>query len=154
MLAEAFIPTIHGLAATGWIGGIFFAFMALRPAADKTLEPPQKLRLWHATYSQFFPWVWLFIGTLLITGYADLFLRFGGLTSGMTYLALMHIIGLVMVAFFIYLYFGLYHTLGKALAANDVPSAASAMKKIRPVMATNLTLGIIITAVGISGSYF
>lgn len=154
MLSSASIQAIHALAAMAWVGGIFFAFIALRPAADKTLEPPQKLALWHAAYSQFFPWVWIFIGLLLVTGYADLFMRFGGFSSGKTYLGFMHVIGLIMTAFFAYLYFGLYRALGRALEAKEIPTAAAVMKKMRPVMATNLTLGLVITAIGVSGSYF
>ena len=40
--------------------------MALRPAANATLEPPQRLALWQSAYRHFFPWVWLMIGVLLI----------------------------------------------------------------------------------------
>lgn len=150
---SAFIQALHGIAATAWVGGIFFAFMALRPAADKALEPPQRIKLWQAAYTHFFPWVWLFIVILLATGYADLFQRFGGLSATSTYLIAMHLIGLVMVLAFCYLYFILYRTLTKSLNSDDLTVAAGTMKKMRPVMATNLALGLIITAVGIAGPY-
>ena len=70
------IEAIHGMAAVAWVGGIFFAYMALRPAANKTLEPPLRLRLWQSAYTHFFPWVWVMIALLLVTGYLDLFNRF------------------------------------------------------------------------------
>ena len=36
-------------------------------------------------------------------------------------------------------------------AADDMPAAAATMAKMRPVMLTNLTLGLIVTAIGIAG---
>ncbi len=151
---SALIQALHGIAATAWIGGIFFAYMALRPAANIVLEPPLRLALWHAAYRHFFPWVWLCIGILLVTGYGDLFLRFNGFSSDAIYLAIMHIVGLIMVGFFCYLYFSLYRALAQALKRSDIPAAAKVMNKMRPVMAINLSLGLLIVAVGISGSYF
>ena len=40
---------LHAIAATLWIGGIFFALIALRPAAQELLQPEERdcLRLWH-----------------------------------------------------------------------------------------------------------
>lgn len=150
---NALIQALHGIAATAWIGGIFFAFMALRPAANKSLEPAQRVKLWQSAYSHFFPWVWLFIAILLATGYADLFMRFDGFSAASVYLTAMHFIGLVMVLAFCYLYFILYRKLSKSLNMGDIAVAAGTMKKMRPVMATNLILGLLITAIGIAGPY-
>lgn len=145
------IQALHGMAATAWVGGIFFAYMALRPAANATLEPAPRLRLWRSAYRHFFPWVWLMIALLLVTGYTDLFLRFGGMGRAPLYLHLMHGIGLLMVVLFGYLYFILYRKLGRAVTAGDTPGAAAVMARMRPVMAINLSLGMLITAVGIGG---
>ena len=49
---------IHHLAALIWVGGMFFAYVALRPAAMEVLDPPQRLRLWDAVFRRFFQWVW------------------------------------------------------------------------------------------------
>jgi hypothetical protein len=40
--------------------------------------PSLRLSLWQSAYTHFFSWVWVFIALLLVTGYADLYLRFGG----------------------------------------------------------------------------
>ena len=145
------IEAVHGMAATAWVGGIFFAFMALRPAANTTLEPAQRLKLWQSAYSKFFPWVWVFIALLLVTGYSDFFMRFGGFESEALYLKLMHGIGILMVIFFCYLYFVLYKRLSTAVSNEDFPAAGNTMKVMRPVMAINLSLGLLITAIGIAG---
>ena len=145
------IQALHGMAATVWVGGIFFAYMALRPAANATLEPAQRLSLWQSAYRHFFPWVWLMIVLLLLTGYTDIFVRFNGLENTALYLKLMHGIGVLMIIFFGYLYFGLYRRLGLAVAKGDTPAAAAIMARMRPVMVTNLGLGLLITAIGIAG---
>src|SRR5438105_2867776 len=55
---------LHLLGVVVWVGGMFFAYMALRPAA-KLLEPAQRLPLWGATFTHFFPWVWVSIILIL-----------------------------------------------------------------------------------------
>ena len=64
---------LHAIAATLWIGGIFFAFMALRPAAQEILQPRERLHLWQVAYRKFFRLVWVLISILLATGYLCLF---------------------------------------------------------------------------------
>ena len=144
---------LHAIAATLWIGGIFFALVALRPAAQELLQPDERLRLWRETYRNFFRLVWVLISILIATGYYQLFFRFGGFANSQPYLHLMHTIGLIMVVAFCYLYFGLYGRLCRLIDADDISAAADTLKTMRPVMATNLFLGIAITAVGVCGPY-
>ena len=46
--------SLHALAAMVWVGGMFFAYMALRPVAAKILEPAVRLALWSRTLTRFF----------------------------------------------------------------------------------------------------
>lgn len=144
---------LHAVAATLWIGGIFFAFIALRPAAQEVLQPRERLHLWRVAYRKFFRLVWLLITILLATGYYQLFSQFGGFANSQPYLHLMHTIGLIMVVIFCYLYFSLYGRLCCLVDTEDISGASDTLKKMRPVMATNLFLGIVITAVGVCGPY-
>ena len=48
------LATLHLLGVVVWVGGMFFAHMALRPAATELLEPPQRLPLLQATLMRFF----------------------------------------------------------------------------------------------------
>lgn len=59
---------LHVLGVVVWVGGMFFAYMALRPAAASLLEPPQRLTLWAGVFDKFFPWVWLSVALILLTG--------------------------------------------------------------------------------------
>ena len=70
--------SLHALAAVIWVGGMFFAYMALRPVAAQLLEPPIRLELWSQTLAQFFPWVWLAVIALPATGYWIIFAVYGG----------------------------------------------------------------------------
>ena len=144
---------LHAVAATLWIGGIFFAFIALRPAAQEVLQPRERLHLWRVAYGKFFRLVWLLITILIATGYYQLFFRFAGFANSQPYLHLMHTIGLIMVVIFCYLYFSLYFSLCRLVDTEDISAAADTLKKMRPVMATNLFLGIVITAVGVCGPF-
>ncbi len=133
---------LHLLAAVAWVGGIFFAYMALRPAS-MLLDAPQRLALWAATFGRFFPWVWGFIAMLLVSGHVLMTLAptHGGLLA-------MAAIGWTMSLLFAYLYFVLFASLKHAVAVSDTPAAAQAMVRIRPVMAANLALGLAASALG------
>lgn len=45
MTPFAFTYALHVLAALVWVGGMFFAWMVLRPAAVAALEAPARLKL-------------------------------------------------------------------------------------------------------------
>jgi uncharacterized membrane protein len=133
---------LHLLAAVAWVGGIFFAYLALRPASMQ-LAAPLRLALWAAVFGRFFPWVWGFVAVLLASGHALLAQSAAG--GGLVAMA---VIGWVMSLLFAYLYFVPFARLKRALAATDAPGAALAMARIRPVMAVNLALGMAASALG------
>ncbi len=47
--------SLHLLASVIWVGGMFFAFMFLRPAAANLLEAEQRFPLWANVFKRFFP---------------------------------------------------------------------------------------------------
>jgi uncharacterized membrane protein len=56
MMETTFARTLHILGAVVWVGGMFAAYVCLRPAAG-ALEPPQRLALWRRFFAKFFLWV-------------------------------------------------------------------------------------------------
>jgi len=70
------------------------------------------------------------------------------LTQAGKSLLAMAAIGWVMSLLFAYLYFVPFVSLRRAVATSDTPVAARAMSRIRPVMATNLVLGLIASVLG------
>jgi len=141
---------LHLLAAIGWVGGMLFAHMVLRPSA-MALEPPVRLALWNRVFSRFFPLVWVCVLTLLLTGHG---LTGLGAGRGSYPVLAMTMIGWVMAALFAYLYFRPYAALRTALAVGDIPAAAAAQNVIRQIVATNLTLGLITCVIGVLARFF
>ncbi len=63
MTPFALVYTLHLLAALVWVGGMFFAWMILRPAAMTALEGPARLKLWVEVFQRFSSgsgWRWCF----------------------------------------------------------------------------------------------
>ena len=68
---------LHALAAVVWVGGMFYAYICLRPALG-VLEPPAPMRLMRGILERFLPWVAVSIVVLLVTGYWAVFVNYGG----------------------------------------------------------------------------
>lgn len=68
--------SLHVLAALVWVGGMFFAWLILRPAAVAALDGPARLRLWVEVFQRFFVWVWIAIAVLAISGVIMINTRF------------------------------------------------------------------------------
>ena len=137
---NAFAISLHLLAAVIWIGGMFFAYVVLRPSAI-ALEPPQRLTLWAAVFKRFFPWVWMAIIVLMLSGYWLIFDWFNGFATSPGYVHLMHVLGWVMALLFIYLYYKIYPLFVAAVQNKDWPNAAAQMNRIRQIVLLNLILG-------------
>ena len=145
---------LHILSVVVWVGGMFFAYMALRPAAVSTLEPPFRLRLWRATFQKFFPWVWASIITLLVTGYWMMFGFFGGMAGSPIYIHVMMGLGLVMMAIFMHIYFAAYKKLIRAVEAEDWPEGGKNLNQIRILVGVNTLLGLATITTATAGRYF
>lgn len=141
---------IHLLSALIWVGGMFFAYMVLRPAAVEVLEPPQRLRLWDAVFRRFFHWVWGAIGVLLASGFYMIFL-YGGFTSVPLNVHVMLALGLVMMAIYVYMFFACYVTLNRYVAKQQWKEAGEMLGRIRKLVAVNLTLGLLTVCVAVIG---
>ena len=135
--------TLHLLASVVWVGGMFFAHMALRPVAAGLLEPPQRLPLLHGVLSRFFPWVWLAVLIILVTGFW-IFLGPFGANAGL-YVHLMMGIGSLMALIFFFIYFVPFARMGAALRSGEIPVAGAQMALIRRLIGVNLVLGLLAT---------
>lgn len=149
----ALLITLHLLSAVVWVGGMFFAYMALRPVAATLLDPPKRLPLWSQTFAKFFPWVWIAVVLLLTTGYWMLFRYFGGFAGARLHIHLMQAIGIAMILIYLHVYFAPYARLKRAVALSDWPAGGKALGQIRMLIGVNLILGLVTIAIAAAGRY-
>ena len=146
--------SIHMLAAVIWVGGMFFAYMALRPAAATVLNPPERLQLWALTFKKFFPWVWMSLLALPLTGIWMILNYIGGFSAAGMHISIMMWGGIIMILLFMHVYFAPYRRLKLAVAEKQFEEAGKRLNQIRVLIATNLTLGILVSIIGASGKYW
>ena len=146
----ALFKLIHLLAVVVWVGGMFFAYLVLRPSAAEMLQPPERLRLWDKVFERFFNWVWLAVLLLLSSGFYLIYL-FGGISQVPRYVHWMLLLGIVMLLIFTYVFFVCYVRFNLLVAAQDWPKAGAALATIRKLVAMNLTIGLLTVAVVIVG---
>lgn len=143
---------LHLAGVVVWVGGMFFAWMCLRPVAAAQLEPPARLKLWAAVFARFFPWVWVAVATILLSGLLTMFAT--GMKDAPLHWHLMLLTGLIMSAIFIYVFVGPYGKLKVASADQDWPAGGMALGQIRRLIGTNLLLGFATIAVASLGRLF
>jgi uncharacterized membrane protein len=101
---------LHLLAAVIWVGGMFFAYMVLRPVATQLLEPEQRFPLWLHSFTCFFKWVWAALITLFVSGgwMIHLLGGMGGITGVGVHVHIMLLLGIFMALIFMHVYFNAY----------------------------------------------
>jgi uncharacterized membrane protein len=149
MIAVALV--LHVLSAIIWIGGMFFAYVCLRPVAAALLEAPQRLQLWVGVFKRFFLIVWLAVLVLPVTGLYAASVMFGSIGRAPLYVHLMLGGGVAMILIFLHVYFAPYRRLRRALGAQDYPAGIQQLARIRRMVGINTVLGILVALVASSG---
>ncbi len=144
---------VHGLSAAIWVGGMFFAYICLRPSLGQ-LEPPQRLQLWDQVFRRFFVWVWIVAAALPLTGNFLIVSVYGGSANVGLNVHIMNGVGWIMIALFAVLYFIPYRRFKTAVGNQDWPLAAKNLNTIRQIVAINLVLGLIVIGIATSGRYW
>jgi uncharacterized membrane protein len=98
--------------------------------------------------------VWIAILLLLVSGYWLLLGTFGGFAGAGLHIHVMQGVGWVMIALFLWLFHGPWPAFGRAVDAEDWPSAAASLNRIRQIIAVNLPLGLLVVVIGASGRYW
>ncbi len=145
---------LHVLAVVIWVGGMFFAHMALRPVAAAQLQPPVRLPFMQAVLSRFFPWVWVCVLSILFSGLWMIFSVYGGFAGLALHVHIMTGLGLIMMLVFIYIYFVPYNRLGKQIRIEDWPRAGASLAQVRQLIGFNLILGLITVLISSGGVYW
>jgi uncharacterized membrane protein len=135
---------LHVLGIVVWVGGMFFAYMALRPVAASVLEPPQRLTLWAGVFGKFFPWVWASVVLILLTG-LHMLMKLGG-AAAPHYVMAMLTLGVVMMLIFAHVFFAPYKKLKRAVSEQNWKAGGAALAQIRMLIGINLSIGLLTIA--------
>ena len=142
----AVFKLMHLLSVLVWVGGMFFAYMVLRPSAAEVLQPPQRLPLWNDVFRRFFIWVWIAILLIFASGLAMIY-QFGGMQQVPKYVHIMLMLGTIMTVIFAYVYFVAYAKFKLSVNAADWPKSATNLATIRKIVGTNLLIGVLIMVI-------
>ncbi len=147
MTAFAPVYTLHLLAALVWVGGMFFAWMILRPAVISALEGPSRLKLWVEVFPRFFVWVWATVVVLPVTGIGMIQLHFTSFETAPRYVQVMMGLYVVMVALFLRIHSLLLPELRRAVDGSQWAEGAAALGRIRRLVGINLLVGLSVVAI-------
>lgn len=149
----AIMKLLHLLSVVVWVGGMFFAYMVLRPSAVEVLQPPERLKLWDKVFSRFFKWVWLTVVLVLLSG-LGMIRVYGGMGQVAPFVHIMLLLGTVMMLIFFYVYFSCYRRLSRHVAAQEWPKGGEVLATIRKLVAVNTSIGLLTIAVATLGYLF
>ena len=139
------VLAVHVLCAVVWVGGMFFAYVVLRPSMS-VLEPIQRIALHTQIYRRFFLVVWHAMPLILLSGFVVLFGFYGGMEFVGWNVHLMMLLGLIMSAVFLLIFFGPY---ARFRRTTDRTVAAASIDRIRKLIGINLVLGIVTVVVAL-----
>jgi uncharacterized membrane protein len=132
------LKALHLLCAVLWVGGLFFAYVVLRPSLV-AIEAPQRMLLHTQVFRKFFLVVWHAMPLIIITGFVMLGLG-AGMAGAPWEVHAMLGLGLLMAAVFLAIFFGPYRQFRRT---TDRTRMASSLDSIRKLIGVNLVLGLV-----------
>ena len=141
----------HLLGVIVWVGGMFFAHIALRPAAAELLQPAQRLPLLAGVLGRFFKWVAWSIALILVSGIAVMVMIKGAGGRIGVHIHAMTALGILMMGIFFYIRFVPFKRLLLAVAVQDWQAGGAAMAQVRALVGVNLVLGMGTTVIALVG---
>ncbi|MEE4070930.1 CopD family protein [Pseudomonas viridiflava] len=147
MTAFSTVYTLHLLAALVWVGGMFFAWIVLRPAVIAALEGPSRLKVWVQVFPRFFVWVWAAVIVLPITGIGMIQLNFTSFETAPRYVQIMMGLYVVMVALFLRIHSLQLPELQRAVEAEQWSEGVAALGRIRRLVGINLIIGLAVVVI-------
>jgi len=139
------VLAVHVLCAVIWVGGMFFAYVVLRPSLS-ALEPIQRIALHTQIFRRFFLIVWHVMPLILLSGFAVLYGLYGGPATAPWNISVMMLLGLIMSAIFLAIVFGPY---ARFRRTTDRTTILASIDRIRKLIALNLVLGIVTVVVAL-----
>ena len=145
MTVWGWVLALHVMCAVLWVGGMFFAYVVLRPSLA-VLEPMQRIALHTQVFRRFFLVIWHVMPLILLSGFAVLFGFYGGMAFVGWNVHVMMLLGLIMSAVFLLIFFGPY---ARFRRTTERTTAIAFIDRIRKMIAVNLVLGIVTVVVAL-----
>jgi uncharacterized membrane protein len=141
------VLAIHLLAMATWIGGLIYSLSILQRSLG-LLDTTPRMNVHLQTLNRFFRIVWMVMPTSLVTGWAMMVGKLGGPAAAPWYVNGMQGLALLMAAVFLWIFFGPYRRLRRAIR----PQQAT-LDAVRSLMVTNLALGVATVTVASLGHF-
>jgi uncharacterized membrane protein len=145
MTVRDWVLAVHVLCVVIWVGGMFFAYVVLRPSLG-VLEPVQRIALHTQVFRRFFLLIWHAMPLILLSGFIMLFVFDGGAANAPWNINAMMLIGLIMSAVFVLIVFGPY---ARFRRTTDRATIVACIDRIRKLIGVNLVLGIITVVIAV-----
>jgi uncharacterized membrane protein len=142
MTVYAGLKALHLLCAVVWVGGMFFAYLVLRPSLA-AIEAPQRMLLHTRVFRRFFLIIWHAMPVIILSGFAMLAIRLDMATAPWQINAMMGL-GLLMAAVFLAIFFGPYRQFRRTTDRNRM---AASLDSVRKLIGVNLVLGLVTVVV-------
>ena len=139
------VLALHLLSAVVWVGGMFFAYVVLRPSMA-AIDAPQRMLLHTQVFRRFFLVVWHAMPVIVLTGFAIIYGLYGGMAGVGWNVHAMLGLGLLMSAIFIYIVFGPY---ARFRRTTDRARMAASLDSVRKLIGVNLVLGLITVVISV-----
>ncbi len=145
VLLRNILLALHFLGAAAWVGGMFYALVVLRPAVA-ALEPAPRGQVQMRTLKRFFGVVWVAMPLMLLTGWAMVFLAWGGFASLPASINTMQLLALIMAGVFLYTYYLPWQRVRRAIRPG-----LELFERIRTLLHVNVALGALTIIAGSLG---
>jgi uncharacterized membrane protein len=145
ILLRNVLLAVHLLSAVIWVGGMFYAVVILRPGLA-VLDAGPRLQLHMVTLKKFFFYVWHVMPLMILTGWAMVYLAWGGFGALPWSINVMQGLGILMALVFLYVFFAPWQRLRRAIRP-----APDLIPRIRSLIVVNLVLGMVTVAIGALG---
>ena len=141
----AALLAIHVLSAVIWVGGGFYTVVVLRPALN-LLDAAPRLQVQMQTLKKLFFYIWHAMPLMILTGWAMVFLFWGGFGALPWSINAMQGLGILMALIFIYTFFDPWQRLRRA-----VRPGPELFTRVRNLVTLNVVLGTLTIVAGALG---
>jgi uncharacterized membrane protein len=136
---------VHLLSAVIWVGGGFYTVVVLRPALN-LLDAAPRLQVQMQTLKKLFFYIWHAMPLMILTGWAMVFLAWGGFGALPWSINAMQGLGILMALIFLYTFFDPWQRLRRA-----VRPGPELFTRVRNLVTLNVVLGTLTIVAGALG---